>query len=44
MRSLLVDCFWRDVFEEIIKFLEEKEFEDKALIEHMKEVLGRTGI
>lgn len=42
-KSLLVYCFWRDAFEDIIKFLEVKEYEDKKLIEHMKEVLEGTG-
>lgn len=42
-KSLLVYCFWRDAFEDIIKFLQEKDFQDKALIEHMKDVLKGAG-
>lgn len=37
-KRLIFVSFWQDALEDIIKFLEEKEYQDTAMIEHLKEL------
>ena len=42
VKGLIFVSMWRQTLEDLIKFLEVKEFEDKAMIEHMKELLDES--
>lgn len=43
-KSLLFVGFWRDTWEELSKYLEETDYQDKKFREHLKELVGKEEI
>lgn len=40
LRKVLFFGFWTETLKELVDFLEVKDFQDKAMLEHMKELLN----